>query len=301
MAKLLGLDGGGSSLRVMVLDSETDEVLFTGSSGAANWSQTPFSLLDRHCRQALEGCPKVDAVAGCLSGLLGTKAISEAQRYLKELTGAPAVAYADYAAAFAAAPAGTDLLVIAGTGTLICSRTPLGDLVKTSGGGPLLGGDPGSVFTICRTVLAELIRSGEDGSSPDLWRAVEEIWGTRETDEILGAFYKAPDRALQTCRLIVPILEAWKQEGRSVAELPGESLLGLAELIFFHLGKVGIEKDSISLCLAGGLWSADPELPSWFINLLNESSSPEQFSYSFSQREPVWGACQLARTVLNGN
>lgn len=301
MAKLLGLDGGGSSLRVMVVDSETNEVLFTGSSGAANWSQTPFSVLDKHCRDALTDCPQVDAVAGCLSGLLGLKAIAEAKAYLQELTGAPSLAYPDYAAAFAAAPIGTDVLVIAGTGTLICSKTPLGDLVKTSGGGPLLGGDPGSVYTICRTVLAELIRVGVDSSSTPLWNTIDEIWGTRETDEILAAFYKAPDRAQQTCRLIGPILEEWKKEGRSLIEIPGESLLGLAELIFFHLGKVGIEKDSISLCLAGGLWSADPELPSWFINLLNESSSPGQFSYSFSKREPVWGACQLARAAMKEN
>lgn len=298
MPNLLGLDGGGSSLRAMIIDSETDSVIYTGSSGAANWSQTPFSVLDRHCREALAGAPRIDAVAGCLSGLLGTKAIAEATAYLKELTKAPALALPDYAAAFASAPKGTDLLVIAGTGTLICSKTPLGDLVKTSGGGPLLGGDPGSVYTVCRTVLAELLRNGPEAGPEELWKEVEEIWGTRETDEILAAFYKAPDRAQQACRLIGPVLCAWKSVGRSLAEIPGESLLNLAELIFFHLGKVGIEKDSISLCLTGGLWTVDSELPDWFINLLNESSSPGQFSYAFSQREPVWGACQLARPLL---
>ncbi len=300
MAKLLGLDGGGSSLRAMVVDSETDEVLFTGASGAANWSQTPFSVLDGHCREALDGAPSVDAVAGCLSGLLGSQAISEAQAYLGELTKAPSLAFPDYAAAYSSSPKGTDLLIIAGTGTLICSMTPLGDLIKTSGGGPLLGGDPGSVYTICRTVLAEMLRDPDSGSEA-LWQRVEEVWETRETDEILAAFYKAPDRAFQVCRLIAPILNAWKAEGRSLIDVPGESLMNLAELIFFHLGKAGINKDSISLCLTGGLWSADPELPIWFVNLLNESSSPGQFSYSFPQREPVWGACQLARRALNEN
>lgn len=298
MPKLLGLDGGGSTLRAMVVDSETDEVLFTGFSGAANWSQTPFSILDKHFREALMDCPPVDAAAGCLSGLLGSRAIAEATAYLHELTSAPTIAFPDYTASFFAAPEGTDVLVIAGTGSLICSRTESGEVVKTSGGGPLLGGDPGSVYTICRSALAEFVRVGAGSSSARFCSKVEEIWGTTTVDEVLAAFYKAADRALITCRLINPILEEWKENGRPLDEIPGESLLGLAELIFFHLGKVGLDKEPIKICLSGGLWSADPDLPGWFINLLNESSTPEQFGYSFLEREPVWGACQLARAVL---
>lgn len=285
----------------MVLDSETGEIVFQGRSGAANWSQTPPEILDQHCREALDGCPPVDAACACLSGLLGAKARQEASVYLAHLASAPAVAYADYAGAFAASPEGTDLLVIAGTGTLICSPSQDGGWHKTSGGGPLLGGDPGSVFTICRLTMAEMFRLGEDDFPSPLWDRLEAIWGVREVDDLLAAFYRDPNRSARACRLIEPILRLWKEKGRPLSEIPGESLLEMASLVFHHLGRSGPVQNSIQICLAGGLWTVDSELPDWFISLLNDSSEPGQFNGVLPQRESVWGACQLARRVLHSS
>lgn len=285
----------------MVLDSESGEVVFQGRSGAANWSQTPPDIFDEHCREALDGCPHVDAVCGCLSGLLGTKARQEAAYYLAHLTKAPAIAYADYAAAFAASPEGTDLLVIAGTGTLVCSPSQDGGWVKTSGGGPLLGGDPGAVFTICRKTMADLFLTGESEETQPLWNLMEEVWGVREVDDLVGAFYKDPNRSYHACRLIGLILEQWRSHGRPVSDIPGESLLELASLIFHHLGSTGVTDDPVQVCLAGGLWSVDPELPEWFIALLNDNSEPGFFTGVLPEREAVWGACQLARRVLSSS
>ncbi|MEQ1822349.1 MAG: BadF/BadG/BcrA/BcrD ATPase family protein, partial [Fimbriimonadaceae bacterium] len=134
----LGIDGGGSTCRAVVID-EFDKTVFQGQGGASNFSSTPARTLRRSVARALEAAPKVDQICGCFAGLIN----SEARDRARELVGTllpdcPITLTADYAAALRASPPDTTACLIAGTGSIVCSITPEG-YVKSGGGGPLLG------------------------------------------------------------------------------------------------------------------------------------------------------------------
>src|SRR5947209_1700823 len=69
MPTFLGLDCGGSSSRVLLVD-ESDAVIFRGQSGPANLATTGDDQVKKNLELSLRGCPAADYVCGCFAGLL---------------------------------------------------------------------------------------------------------------------------------------------------------------------------------------------------------------------------------------
>src|SRR5687768_11645928 len=137
MSVFVGLDCGGSSSRVLAVDFDGN-IVFQGQSGAANLASTPENRLRRNLSHATDGCPHADYVCGCFAGLVSDDLRRRGEDHLKSLFPRAEVrAEPDYTAALYASPPGTDVCVIAGTGSLVCSRGADG-ILKSGGMGYIL-------------------------------------------------------------------------------------------------------------------------------------------------------------------
>jgi N-acetylglucosamine kinase-like BadF-type ATPase len=151
---VIGIDAGGSRIRAIAVRGHA--VVDRGSGGPGN--PHTVSARDRvaHYSTALDGFPAARSVALCAAGAGSRVGRERLRRALAPtLPGAQLVVLPDYAAAWSAAPAGTEIVVIAGTGSVIASRDPDAGYVVTGGAG-LAGGDPGSAVRLGRAALAHV-------------------------------------------------------------------------------------------------------------------------------------------------
>src|SRR5205807_213868 len=138
--------------------------VFRGEAGPANLSTTPNDQLQANLRKALHNAPQPNFACACFAGLATEDDRQRATIILAELFPKARLRIErDYPAAFVASPDGTDVCVIAGTGSLVCSRiaseseiqnpkSKIQNFQKSGGNGYVLG-DDGSAFQYGRALL----------------------------------------------------------------------------------------------------------------------------------------------------
>ncbi|NLT07335.1 MAG: hypothetical protein GXY03_13650, partial [Solirubrobacterales bacterium] len=105
-----------------------------------------------HYSTALADLPRARALAVCAAGAGSPAGRRRLGRALAPWSrGAQLALLPDYAAVWAAAPAGTAIVAVAGTGSVVASRRGAGYLVTGGAGAP--GGDPGSAVRLGRVAL----------------------------------------------------------------------------------------------------------------------------------------------------
>lgn len=196
----------------------------------------------------------------------------------------------DYAAALTACGPDTAACVIAGTGSVVCSRVN-GELVKTGGRGPILG-DAGSAAQIGSRGLSLYLddRSSFSIRFPD---EIHSLLGATDERQVVRRVYSSPSPAALLARLAAPIVQESKSHS-GLQEIVREEMSGLATLVLRHLKAHGISSGRVGL--AGGLWKIDPLLREHFEGSLRGHSSLPLF---ILRKAPVEGAAQLAREALN--
>lgn len=291
MPLYLGLDCGGSKTRALVCDEEGNQ-LFEGLSGAANVASTDAELVAKHMEEALAGSPDVDTACGCFAGLLSRASKERALQNLKQFVNADRYEVRpDYHAGWEAAPEGTDVLVIAGTGVAICSEVD-GELVKSSAGGYLLC-DAGSAAAIGRAALRlTMIAAKKMPASDSYWRSVEEQFGHRQASEVIAALYAMPSPGSALSELAVAIAadaaEGWEYALASI----NESLGGLAANLDEHCDEYLSRRSKVAVGLAGGVWKTNPLIQQIFRDKV--ASRNREYELSVVTIEPVMGAVKLA-------
>ncbi|MCH7903993.1 MAG: hypothetical protein IH944_05425 [Armatimonadetes bacterium] len=291
MPLYLGLDCGGSTTRALVCDEEGNQV-FEGLSGSANVASTDAELVAEHMKEALAGSPDVDSACGCFAGLLSQASKERALQNLKQFVNAKRYEVRpDYHAGWEAAPEGTDVLVIAGTGVVICSEVD-GNLVKSSAGGYLLC-DAGSAAAIGRAALRlTMITAKKMPASEAFWRSVEEQFGHREASEVIAVLYAVPLPGSALSGLAGTIAadaaEGWEYALSSI----NESLGGLAANLDEHCDEHLADRTKVVVALAGGVWKTDRLLQQIFRDKL--ASRNREYELGVVTNEPVTGAVKIA-------
>jgi len=292
MAVYLGLDCGGSSCRALAVD-EQNHVVHTGQSGPANILSTPRVRLRQNLRRATEGCPPVSVVCGCFAGLITNADRTLAQGILSDLfPDARIRCEPDYAAALLACPEGTDVCVVSGTGSVLCSEHE-GVLAKSGGRGYLLG-NAGSAFYYGREAIRHFLETGPDEASEAMRNEVERRVGSLAENEVVATVHRTSSPAALLARFANPL-------GRdAMAGLPyaieaverGSRLL--ASQTATHVLRYAPSANPVRIALAGGLWSGPAIFRGIFESAVCEALAPRTVIVSRITMPPVQGAVRLA-------
>lgn len=298
MPVFLGLDCGGSSTRALALD-EGGRIVHQAQAGPANISSTPEKRIWQSLTSATHGCPVPNFVCGCFAGVLTAEDRVRTSRYLEELFPSAKVRVEpDYAAALFASEEGTDVCVIAGTGSLICSSYQ-GRVVKTGGRGYLLG-DEGAAYHYGRDALIAYLDLRED-ASPQLRQMVLKLFESEDENTIVSRIYHTASPPAMLAKLAKAVaLDAADNQPYALASIQDHSR-GLAVLIAKHVRKYVGKKPEVTLSLAGGLWQNGAAFREVLMSQLTDQL-PEYVVHTHRIKQPpVHGALQLAREMAHGN
>lgn len=305
MPTFLGIDCGGSTTRTYLIDSDGN-VLHRGQSGPGNLASTPQVEIDHHIREALSGAPSPNYTCGCFAGLLTDADRQRAIQLIANiLPDSQISALPDFHASLAAEP-NTDLIIIAGTGALIASKSPQG-VTKSAGGGPLIG-DHGSAFDIGRRALSKLILDPmPPNASPLFWDSVIDLFGTDEPNQILAAIYRSVSPAARVAKLASVIVMDSQRNLNYARQSVDEALTALAHATWQHIqafttlpSQEQIAKP-IQAKLAGGLWEIDNGIliEEFKNHLQSHEHRNQQYILTVEKlaTEPVIGAANLAKQM----
>jgi N-acetylglucosamine kinase-like BadF-type ATPase len=204
----------------------------------------------------------------------------------------------DYAAAYSASEAGTDICIIAGTGSLVCSRVN-GVMVKSGGRGYLLG-DEGSAFQFGRAALLEYLQRPAVASEA-MRAAIFRLFDSLQENDIVSRLYQLPSPQSMLAKLAKPLGQDAK-EGRTYAlDLIVSVIEPLAEVVANHANRCFADAKSLKITLAGGLWQNAPQFRDAFSRVLEEKLPRMNLEVHRIVKPPVFGAVMLAKELAHVN
>lgn len=288
MPLYLGLDCGGSSCRALVLD-DGDEPVFLAQGGSANLLSTRSQTLHRSLQRALEGAPTVDIACACFAGLISEEQRLKAERLVREFVPeAPLILEPDYAAALRACPEGTEICVIAGTGSIVCSRA--GGVLRKSGGGGYLLGDEGSGFRYGRRTIIAFLR--DPGSVSERTReAMAKIFQSEAPGEIMAKIYESNAPGALVASLAASLFRDADTRVPYAEAAIREETDALADIVKVHIDRYPPSR--LTFGLGGSVWKKGLVRDAFVAAL--QSRLPEPITVAKSELPPVRGAALLAR------
>lgn len=180
---------------------------------------------------------------------------------------------------WAAAPAGTEIVAIAGTGSVVASRR--GGRYLVTGGAGVPGGDPGSAVRLGRVALART--AGADALRPAL-----AAYGSGAGDGVAGL-----DNAVEQAAHAPVLTEAAERcEAWACTALRAE-LAPLAADVCRHAARLGGRRRGARprVALAGGVFASPAAVAAL------EGALGPAFDVVALGAEPVFGAVRIARRL----
>jgi len=292
---VIGIDAGGSSTRARALVNGAESQ--TGVGGPANALTPNISVFKESVETALRDLPPVATIVACVAGAGSAPAKERVLRVLRELRpGTTAVILPDYAAAFYALPAGTDVAVIAGTGSVVCSPNTYDSGWLVSGGRGWILGDHGSASAIGRDFLEGYVNDFHEWPA---WVSdeVAALYGDADWRAVVRTIHSADTPATRLAAA-APIVTRLVAEGDNYAQTILDRQLGrLAETAVAHAQRIAQEYALVGL--AGGLWQSAEAVGSFWaqLNRLNDRIRLG----STAQVDPLDGALRLAVQLTNSD
>lgn len=278
----------------MAIDN-AGELVFQGQSGSANLASTPIFRLRQNLSQAVRGAPEPTCVCACFAGLLTEEDRSRAVHLLQELfPNAKLHAEPDYTAAYWASEPGTDICLIAGTGSLVCSWN--GTRIVKSGGRGYLLGDYGSAYTYGKDALLHYLND-PNSASPPLRKTVHDLFGHEDEPSIISRLYHAPSPQAMIAKLAKPLAADAKFGAEYAHSSLQKNASMLADIVSKHIEQ-HIESKHVKICLAGGLWKTSQVFIDAFESALSKATS-RIFELDRIKHPPVHGAVKLAREMAS--
>jgi N-acetylglucosamine kinase-like BadF-type ATPase len=194
---------------------------------------------------------------------------------------------------------GTDVCVIAGTGSLVCSRVG-GAIVKSGGRGYLLG-DEGSAFQYGRDALTAFL-DDQDSVGALVVETIERSFRTREPRAVISHDYLGGSPQAPVARLAKGLVQDAKHgRGYALASIQ-KNATALAKVVVGHVAKYKLGLDGkVRVSLAGGLWQGTGLIRDALATGLAELDPYREYELTRIQRAPVQGAVDLAREMADGN
>lgn len=255
----LGIDGGGSGTRALVIDA-AGSVVGRGGSGPSNPNQVGWDGLRDAIRSAAEACGSAGPFAGVHAGIAGVASAEARAKVCATVAelglGAPGLVGAghDLEIALTGGLSGRPgIVLVAGTGSACFGRNARGDTWQAGGWGPVLD-DAGSGYWIGLRAIMTAIRAEDGrGSATALRTIVLGATGALTLREVLAMIQDGSlDR--KAIAAIAPQVLGAAQRKDAVAQVV--VALGAAELGLMGgavATKLGMAAGEVEFVITGGV------------------------------------------------
>jgi N-acetylglucosamine kinase-like BadF-type ATPase len=291
---IVGIDAGGSSTRARAV--KRCGPVFEGVGGPGNPVAANPEAIRASYQAALDGCPAATRVAACVSGGGGEAARAQiADLLAHRFPGASVHVAPDYVAAFAAASPGRDLCIVAGTGSVVCSRGADGSF-RVSGGRGWILGDHGGAARLGRAALEHYVADIVDVPA-SFAAAVRELFGDDDWRSVVRAVHAAPNPAPLLAKA-APLLTGAAESGQqwAIEQLSAE-MSALAATAARHIDQyltAAAGTDTVDIALSGGIWSSAAARSA--LDAALRRASDRALTVTRSLADPLAGAVRLAET-----
>jgi len=289
---VVGIDAGGSSTRARAV--RRNVLVHEGAGGPGNPLVAGPEIIHASYRSALDGCPAAARVAACVSGGGGDAQRAQIAALLGgRFPGAVVHVAPDYVAAFLAAPPGSDVCVVAGTGSVVCSRAADGSFLVSGGRGWILG-DHGGAARLGRAALEHYV-AGVCGVPASFAASVRQLFGDGDWRFIVRAVHAAPNPAPLLARA-APLLTTAAEDGHEWAmEQLSAEMTALAGTVARHIEQhlAGISR--VRVALGGGVWASVAAQSALTAALERLTRRPLTVTRSLA--DPLAGAVRLAESL----
>lgn len=284
---ILGVDGGGTSTTARV--QRDGELLFERVGGPTSLTWTPTAVLVGRLAHLLHGCPRPTRAAVCLAGMVARHRQTLQAFFGDRFPGAVVRFAPDYAAAFQALPSGTQVGVITGAGSVVCSRDEVGCLV-TSGENGLID-NHGSAVRLGQALTSRCLEEPDAvaGLAGSLCRDLD----VAELDEVIEAVYGSamvPRLLAAAMSLLTHAADGGSEWAREIVD---EALAPLATTTARHLRRHHRELRRAKVGLVGGVWQSPTAVAS-FAEQVRRATDWINVETVLADRPPVHGALRLA-------
>lgn len=283
---VVGIDAGGTCTRARAVAN--DSVIHDGVGGPGNPQAVSSAQLARSYEAALDGCPDPRVVAVCAAGTGDDDGRRRVERVLQErFPGAEVRVTPDYVAALMAAGPDVDLVVVAGAGSVVCSRSGQGRLANVSGGHGWIIGDHGSGARLGRHLLDRFCADPNVDDATTM--GIDRLFGTADRGRLVAELHESDAPAAFLARA-APLLTAAAEHGEPWATMALDREMGaLAATTAAHVSRWA--RPAARIGLAGGVWSS-PSARLAFERAIGEAA-PEA-SVARCSTTPLEGAVRLA-------
>ena len=255
--RVVGIDAGGTSVRIVVADAITGQRLAETHASAR---EDGLPALDEPLREALTSARSdVAAIRSVCAGITKITRTGRAEAWEQVLAGlfpqARVEVVPDFVIALWGAVGGAGIVVIAGTGSVVYGEDTVGNSVRVGGRGWEYG-DEGSGAAITTDLLRRTLRALDGmADSTALTEAVCEHLQTRDPADLAE---RARRRAEGEGRgFLVPLVLQRAQAGDSDA---ANLFVGAAGWLALHVRAaatlLGFGNEAFTVATVGGLWEA---------------------------------------------
>ena len=298
MGYFLGIDGGGTKTDCAVGDEHA--VLGRGSAGTAKLSRVSedearanlHAAIEQACSAAGIKPSILDRTCYGMAGASNPKNAEAARRLIAPIVGGAIEFVGDMAIALEAAfPAGSGVVVIAGTGSIAYGRNERSQTARAGGWGPIVS-DEGSGDWIGRAAVALALRAHDAGETTSFLPAIMNTWHLATYDDVVRFVSSAPPPDFAA---LFPHVNAHADSGDDLARgillrAAGE----LAELCHIVLRRLWpYEKASAEVAMYGGVFRNSAIIREAFTDVVR--SRRPHVRVSLGERDPAEGALAVAR------
>lgn len=261
---VLGVDGGGTKTRAVVVDAR-QTVLGEGEAGPSNPLRVGVGEAAKAVREATEracqnaGVRRLEIVAAEI-GLAGVKRADLRQSMraaLAELGIKSIVIVTDADIALYGATEGKPgLVIIAGTGSICCGVNARGRRACAGGWGPVAG-DEGSGSWVARRGLQAVARANDGrGRKTSLIEAAREYFNVAKTEDLSTAVYAPNMTNNRIAGFGRHVIEAAKRRDAVAREIVDEAGRELGVAANAVIRKLKMERERFQVAYVGGVFAA---------------------------------------------
>ncbi len=280
MKYFVGIDGGGTKTKLVVMDGE-EKVVFSSVGGPGNILSSGYATVKESIKTVFQqgiinnGLALSDCVGMCIGAAGGArdsvkKQLEEIVRslgYNNELQ----ITHDGEIALIAGAKGEAALLLIAGTGAICYGRNNKGDIVRVSGWGHIIG-DEGGAYSIGVNIVKAVMRAYDGREEPTVLRELllKEMKINNE-EEIISKIYSGQSNKETIAALAVLIEEGLKVKDSVSIKIADEAIEELVKTTKPAIRKLDFidNQEMFRIILDGSVFKYNAYIRQGYINRIN--------------------------------